>query len=307
MTRSIVILGVFVADTTYRATRLPQKGETLIGTGFALGPGGKGSNQAVAAARAGATVHFISRLGRDAFAEMALATWAEAGVTPAVTRDETGFTGAACIFVEEATGENAIIICPGVAEMISAADLEGQGDLIADAGVFMTQLEQPLAAAQRGLELARAGGAVTILNPAPARALPHEMLALCDYVTPNETEAAALTGLPVTSQDEAAAAARALLDRGVGAAIITLGENGVLYHDGRAATHVPAFRAGPVRETTGAGDAFNGGFAAALAQGAAPLEAVRFGCATAAISVTRAGATAAMPQLAEIEDLLARG
>ena len=133
------------------------------------------------------------------------------------------------------------------------------------------------------------------------------MLALCDYITPNETEAAALTGLPVTSQDEAVAAARALLDRGVGAAIITLGENGVLYHDGRAATHVPAFRAGPVRETTGAGDAFNGGFAAALAQGAAPLEAVRFGCATAAISVTRAGAAAAMPQLAEIEDLLARG
>lgn len=306
MTGKIVILGIFVADTTYRADRAPKTGETLIGTGFALGPGGKGSNQAVAAARAGGEVHFITRLGRDAFAEMALAIWDKAGVIPEVTQHEDSFTGAACIFVEEATGDNAIIVCPGVAGTISAEDLDAQCDLVSGAAVFMTQLEQPMAAAVRGLELARAGGAVTILNPAPAAALPEGMLALCDYVTPNESEAEMLTGLPVTNAEEAVSAAEALLAKGVGAAIITLGEKGVLFHDGTTPLHLQAFDAGPVRETTGAGDAFNGGFAAALARGEAPVDAVRFGCATAAISVTRAGAAASMPELSEIEALLAR-
>lgn len=306
MTGKIVILGIFVADTTYRADRAPKTGETLIGTGFALGPGGKGSNQSVAAAQAGGEVHFITRLGRDAFAEMALAIWDKAGVIPEVTHHEESFTGAACIFVEDATGDNAIIVCPGVAGTISAEDLDAQGELVSGAKVFMTQLEQPMAAAVRGLELARAGGAVTILNPAPAAALPEGMLALCDYVTPNESEAEALTGLPVTTTEEAVAAAEALLAKGVGAAIITLGEKGVLYHDGTGPLHIPALNAGPVRETTGAGDAFNGGFAAALARGEAPADALRFGCATAAISVTRAGAAASMPELSEIEALLAR-
>jgi ribokinase len=307
MAGEIVILGVFVADTAYRADRQPRMGETILGRSFALGPGGKGSNQAVAAARAGGDTHFISRLGQDAFGDLALATWAEAGVTPEVTRHADGYTGAAYIFVEDATGNNAIIIAPGVAGDISAADVEAKAGLIGGAAVFVTQLEQPMAAAHRALEIARAGGAKTILNPAPAAEIPAAMLALCDYVTPNESETEGITGMPVASVAEAEAAADALLAKGVGAAIVTLGENGALYRDRERSVHVPAFSAGPVVETTGAGDSFNGAFATALARGADPVEAVRFGCAAAAISVTRPGTAPSMPSLAEIEALLAGG
>jgi ribokinase len=307
----VVILGVFVADTAYRAERPPRMGETILGQSFALGPGGKGSNQAVAAARLGAEVSLITRLGIDPFAEMALATWAEAGVTPVVTRTPESYTGAAYIFIEAATGDNAIIICPGAAGTMVPADLDAQAALIAGAAVFVTQLEQPLEAAVRGLEIARAAGVTTILNPAPGRDLPDAVLGLCDYVTPNETEAEVLTGLPVSGVEEARAAAERLLARGVGAAVITLGAKGALLHGrghGRARSErVPAVSAGPVVETTGAGDAFNGGFATALARGLDPLAAVRFGCAVAGISVTRPGAAPSMPRLAEVEALLARG
>ena len=304
MVQEVVVLGVFVADTSYRADRAPRMGETIMGNSFALGPGGKGSNQAVAAARVGGKVHFITRLGRDPFADMALATWQHAGVIPEITQHDDSYTGAAYIFVEEATGDNAIIVCPGVAGTISTDDIDAHGPLIAGASVFMTQLEQPMAAAHHGLDLARKGGAVTILNPAPAAELPDGMLALCDYVTPNESEAEGLTGIAVTSVAEATQAAEALLAKGVGAAIITLGENGALFHDGSNPVHAPAFNAGPVVETTGAGDAFNGGFAAGLARGMTPLEAVRFGSATAAISVTRPGTAPSMPDLDEVEALL---
>jgi ribokinase len=306
MTGKIVILGVFVADTAYRADRAPRMGETILGNSFKLGPGGKGSNQAVAAARSGGEVHFISRLGRDTFAEMALKTWADAGVIPEISQHDDSYTGAAYIFVEESTGNNAIIICPGVAGTISTEDIEARDALIASASVFVTQLEQPMAAARRGLEIARAGGARTILNPAPAAPLDPAMLALCDYLTPNETETEALTGLPVTSVDEAATAAEKLLSQGIGAAVITLGENGVLYRDAGQTVHIPAISAGPVVETTGAGDAFTGGFATALAEGMDPVAAIRFGCATAGISVTRPGTAPSMPSRAEIEALLAR-
>ena len=300
----VVILGVFVADTAYRAPRQPRMGETILGKSFVLGPGGKGSNQAVAAAMAGADTHFVSRLGKDAFADMALATWAKAGVHPAIVQDPASYTGAAYIFIEDATGNNAIIISPGAAAEISNADVNANAALIRSARVFVTQLEQPIPVAVHALQLARAAGVTTILNPAPAAALPDGMLALCDYVTPNETEAEALTGLPVTSVAEAAAAAKALLALGAGAAIITLGDKGALFYDGTRTVHVPPFKAGPVVETTGAGDAFNGGFAAALSEGMDPVLAVRFGSATAGISVTRAGTAPSMPARAEIEALL---
>jgi ribokinase len=306
MKHDIVILGVFVADTAYRAKRQPKMGETLLGSGFALGPGGKGSNQAVAAARAGGDTAFLSRLGDDAFADMAMQTWKGAGVHPAVTRDSTSYTGAAYIFVEEDTGNNAIIIAPGAAAALSPADMDANAALIGGAKIFVTQLEQPLDAARRALEIARAGGATTILNPAPAQALDSAMFALCDYVTPNETETEILTGLSVTSVEEARIAAEKLLDMGVKTAIITLGSQGALYHTRTQSELVPAFKAGSVVETTGAGDAFNGGFAAALSKGMAPLDAVRFGSAVAGISVTRAGTAPSMPTLAEVEALLAK-
>lgn len=305
MAGHIAILGVFVADTAYRAERPPKMGETILGNSFSLGPGGKGSNQAVAAARAGGKTHFITKLGRDTFAELAFATWKDAGVTPAVSQHEDGYTGAAYIFVEEATGNNAIIVCPGVASTISPADIEIRADLIGSASVFVTQLEQPVDAAMHALKIARAGGATTILNTAPAAALPPEIFALCDYVTPNESEAEGITGIAVTDIASAERAAHAFLDLGVGAALITLGENGALLGGRDRMVHIPAMNAGPVVETTGAGDAFNGGFAVALSEGRSPEEAVRFGCATAAISVTRAGAAPSMPLRQDINALLA--
>ena len=300
----VAILGVFVADTAFRAERMPRMGETILGRSFVLGPGGKGSNQAVAAGRLGADVSFISRLGVDAFAEMALETWRAAGVTPAVVRVPESYTGAAYIFIEDGTGDNAIIIAPGAGATISPADLDAHAGLIADAAVFVTQLEQPLEAAVRGLEIARANGVTTILNPAPARELPDKVLALADYLTPNETEAAELSGLPVGSLDEARAAAERLRERGVGTVVMTLGARGALLHGHGRSAVVPAVSAGAVVETTGAGDAFNGGFATALARGLDAAAAVRFGCAVAGISVTRAGAARSMPTLGEVEALL---
>lgn len=304
--KGVVILGVFVADTAYRAARLPRMGETILGQSFALGPGGKGSNQAVAVGRLGERVTLITRLGDDAFGEMAVRTWEEAGVTPAITRVPESYTGAAFIFIDAATGDNAIIISPGAAATIAPADLDGHAATIAAAAVFVTQLEQPLAAARRGLEIARAAGVTTILNPAPAATLPDDLLALCDYVTPNETEAAELTGLPVGSLDEARAAADRLIARGAGAAVITLGAQGALLHGHGRSELVAAVRVGPVVETTGAGDAFNGGFASGLARGMDPAAAVRLGCVVAGISVTRAGTAPSMPTAAEVAAVLAR-
>jgi ribokinase len=296
---SIVILGVFVADTAYRAARQPRMGETILGTSFALGPGGKGSNQSVACGRLGADVAFITRLGKDPFAEMAIRTWKEAGVTPAVIETPESYTGAAYIFIENSTGNNAIIISPGAAALISPADIEANAALIRKAKVFVTQLEQPIDAAVRALEIAREAGVTTILNPAPAAELPETIYRLCDYVTPNESEAEGITGIAVATVDDARKAADALIGKGVGAAIITLGEKGALLQTPANSELVPAYKIGPVVETTGAGDAFNGGFAVGLSRGFSPAEAVRFGCAVAGISVTRPGTAPSMPTLEE--------
>ncbi|WP_223422835.1 ribokinase [Tateyamaria pelophila] len=298
---TVVILGVFVADTAYRADRMPVMGETILGNAFALGPGGKGSNQAVACARIGAETHMIAMLGQDDFGKLALDTWADAGVTPHVRHLAESYTGAAHIFIEESTGNNAIIIAPGAAALMRVADIDAQADLIAGADVFVTQLEQPMEAAMRGLQIAKAAGVTTILNPAPAAELPEGMLALCDYVTPNETECEALTGIAVQTDADAEKACGMLRKLGVGTPIVTMGEQGAyLYGHGV----VPSVNAGAVVETTGAGDAFNGAFAAALSEGKSPLEAVRYGCATAGISVTRAGTAPSMPSRSEVEAIL---
>lgn len=304
--RGVAILGVFVADLAFRAGRMPAIGETIFGSGFKLGPGGKGSNQSVAAARVGADVTFISKLGADDFARIARDTWAKEGIVARVAEVAGQPTGAAFIFVDENTGDNAIIVVAGAADSIDPADVDAAADAIRGAAVFVTQLEQPAAAALRGLEIARAAGVATVLNPAPAGPVDDGIYALCDYVTPNEHEATVMTGVPVTSVDDARRAGDVFLGKGAGAALVTLGAAGALLHTRAESVLVPAFKAGPVVETTGAGDAFNGGFAAALARGASPFDAVRFGCAVAGISVTRKGTAPSMPSLAEVEALLAR-
>ena len=302
----IAILGIFVADLAFRSARMPAVGETIAGSRFAMGPGGKGSNQSVAAARAGGRVTFISKIGKDAFGDIALATWKREGITAKVTQSAEQETGAAFIYVNEKSGENAIIVVPGAAASLTTGDVEAAADAIRNAKVFVTQLEQPLDAARRGLEIAKQAGTITVFNPAPAEPVDDAIFPLCDYVTPNESEAATLTGLKVETVDDAKRAGDAFLKKGVGTALITLGEKGALLHGKDRSVLVPAFQAGPVVETAGAGDAFNGGFAAALAKGMKPEEAARFGCAVAGISVTRPGTAPSMPSLAEVEALLGK-
>jgi len=301
----VAVLGIYVADLAFRAPKLPALGQTIAGTGFAMGPGGKGSNQAVAAARLGAKVSFISKIGQDAFGQSALALWRQEGITPLVQVHAEQPTGAAFIYVHEHSGENAIIVVSGAATQLTAEDVERERAAIESACVFVTQMEQPESAALRGLEIARASGVTTIFNPAPAQAFPEQIYGLCDFITPNEHEAALLTDIPVNTLDDARRAGDVLLARGVGCALITLGAQGALLHSAQQSLHLLPMYAGPVLETAGAGDAFNGGFAAALAQGMTAEQAAHFATAVAAISVTRAGTAPAMPSHAEVLALLA--
>ncbi|WP_353474416.1 ribokinase [Salipiger sp. H15] len=305
--KGIAILGIYVADTAYLAGRMPRIGETLQGTGFSLGPGGKGSNQAVAAGRAGAEVCFISKIGDDPFGKMALEIYAQSGVTPKVEVMSDMPSGAAFIFVNDETGENAIIVYPGAAGTISASDVEAQREVIEGAAVFVTQLEQPAEAALAALRMARAAGVTTVFNPAPANPFDPECFGLSDYFVPNESEAAAIVGFDIVSDEDARRAGEDFLSRGVRTALITLGERGVYIHSPEISRRIPAVTNAPVIDTAGAGDAFIGGFAAALAEGCGVEEAVRFGCATAGIAVTRRGTAPAMPDRAEIDALLRQG
>jgi ribokinase len=303
----VAILGIYVADLAFRAARQPVMGETIMGSAFAMGPGGKGSNQSVAAARAGAAVTFITKLGKDNFGDAALTMYAREKITALAPQDPNISTGAAYIFLEEKTGNNAIIVVPGAAGTIAVADVEAAGDVIRNAKIFMTQLEQPIPAAMCALEIAKAAGTITILNPAPAAPLDDAIYKLCDYVTPNESEASMLTGVTVTDIASARKAADVFLSKGVGAAVITLGGQGSLLHTRNQSVHIPIYSAGTVVDTTGAGDAFNGGFAAALARGEDPVKAAHFGSAVAGISVTRPGTAPSMPQWDEVKALLAKG
>jgi ribokinase len=300
----IAILGIYVADTAYLAGRMPKIGETISGSGFSLGPGGKGSNQAVAAGRAGAEVSFISKIGDDPFGRMALEIYAETGVTPCVEVMPDMPSGAAFIFVDDQSGDNAIIVYPGAAGTISEADVEAQRAVIEGARVFVTQLEQPAEAALAALKMARAAGVTTVFNPAPANPFDPACYGVTDYFVPNESEAAAIVGFEIETEADARRAGEIFLERGVGTALITLGERGVYIHGPEISTRVPATAGGAVIDTAGAGDAFIGGFAAALSEGAAVEAAVRMGCATAGIAVTRRGTAPAMPTRAEIDALL---
>ncbi len=306
MSRPISILGIFVADLTFRTDRMPRQGETVIGNSFKLGPGGKGSNQAVAARRAGAEIMFITKIGKDTFGDIAMQLYADEGINSEFIWEIPKIaTGAAAIMVNEQSGENSIIVVPGAADALVPDDLDDAESGIAECSFFMASLEVPIPVMQRGLEIAKRNNVPTILNPAPAVTLPDEVYSLCDYFTPNETEASFLAGIPVETTEQASEAAQIFIERGVKTAVITLGENGVYVQNSEISQHVPAFNMGDkVLETTGAGDAFNGGLAYALAEGMALTEAVSYGSATAAISVTRLGTAPAMHYKTEIQELL---
>jgi ribokinase len=300
----VAVMGSFVADLAFRVDRLPAWGETLMGPSFQIGPGGKGSNQAVAAARAGGKVSFISKLGHDPFGDMARSLYKTEGIDTQFLFATESATGAAAIIIDAVSCENAIIVVPGACFEVSTSEVDQARALIADSSVFVAQLELSQAVVVHGLALAHSLGVPTILNPAPPMPLPESIYQYIDYITPNETEAATLTGVAVNSLADAEKAADAFLVRGVRNAIITLGAQGAFVKNANMKAHVPAVDAGKVLETTGAGDAFNGGFAVGLSEGMDLVEAVRFGCATAGISVTRAGTAPSMPNRAEIDALL---
>jgi len=303
----VTIMGSFVADLAFRTPELPQWGQTVLGSQFRLGPGGKGSNQAVAAARLGARVSFISKLGKDPFGDLARTTYKQEKIDTQFLVDTTEFaTGAASIVVHDTKGENSIVVVPGACFEITEAEVDRARPLIQQSAVFMTQLETRLPTVEYGLKVAHELGIPTILNPATARALANSLYPNCDYLTPNESEATALSGVAVTDTASAERAAVALLARGVRNVVVTLGENGALVKNATITEHVKAFDAGPVVETTGAGDAFNGGFAVALAEGLDIVAATRFGCAVGGISVTRPGTAPSMPSRTEVEELLKR-
>lgn len=303
----IVILGVFAVDLAFRTPIMPVWGQTLRGSDFRLGPGGKGSNQAVAAARLGANVYFISKVGDDGFGALGRGTCQSEGIhQDFLFQAEHASTGTALIVVDEVHGENAIIVVPGAADALTTQEIDLAESQIASSACFMTQLELPLPLVQHGLQLAHRLGIPTILNPAPACELPDSILELCDYLTPNETEATALTDVPVETWEQAERAAERLLARGVRNVVLTMGERGALVKSYTRTERVNAFRAGPVIETTGAGDALNGGFAVGLFEGMDVVSAVRFGCAVAGISVTRHGTAPSMPARAEVNALLAK-
>ncbi len=299
----VTVMGSFVADLAFRTGRIPAWGETLMGQSFKLGPGGKGSNQAVAAARAGGKVSFISKLGPDPFGDMARSLYQTEGIDTRFLFRTQSATGAAAIIVDADKGENAIIVVPGACFEVTTAEVEQARELIAGSSVFVAQLELPLAAVEHGLALAHSLGVTTILNPAPAAPLPASIYPHIDYITPNESETAALTGIPVATLADAEQAASAFLARGVRNAVITLGAQGAYVKNARLKAHVPAVNAGKAVETTGAGDAFNGGFAVALSEGMDLVAAARFGCVTAGISITRPGTAPSMPTRAEIDAL----
>ena len=302
---SVTVLGIYAADLSFLAPRLPVMGETLIGTDFRMGPGGKGSNQAVAARRAGATVNFIAKLGADTFGDQARQMYAEEGISDRfLVTSEAYPTGTAFIFVDDTSGDNAIIVVPGAAGQISGAEIDAARAAITDAAVFMTQLEVPLPVAAYALDVAHRAGVTTVFNPAPATDLPDDIYTKVDFFTPNESEAAMLAGQPVETLAQAEAAADIFLAKGVGTVVITLGANGVLVKSQQINSHVQAFQVDKVVDTTGAGDAFNGAFATALAEGQAVIEAVTFGCAAAGLSVTKAGTAPSMPQRTAIQALL---
>lgn len=303
MQANVVVIGSLNMDLVTRAPRMPAPGETLAGDSFVTVPGGKGANQAVAAARLGAMVAMIGCVGEDAYGEqLRTALLNEQIDCQGVITVPGVSTGVAAIMVD-AKGQNAIVIVAGGNGRLTPEVAERFDTVLVGAEVIICQLEVPMESVAHVLRRARELGKTVILNPAPAAApLPEGWYALIDYLIPNESEAAVLTGQAVDSLASAETAAKALLAAGAGKVIVTLGERGALFASGRGVVHFPAPQVIAV-DSTAAGDTFVGGFAAALAQGRSEIQAIRFAQAAAALSVTRPGAQPSIPTLAEVKDI----
>jgi len=295
----ITVAGSLNMDLCVETPRVPAMGETILGGGFFTSPGGKGANQAVAAAKLGADVTMLGRAGHDAFGAQLIGNLRANGVhTEHIRIAQEAPTGVAVILLHNR--DNCIIVDSGANALLSPEDIDEAEAEIAASDVLVLQLEIPLETARRAMELARAHGVKVLLNPAPARRLPADFLALADVLTPNESECAILTGLPCYTLEEAERAAQALLRMGVPQVCVTLGGEGVMYNDGDCMIHKSALPV-PVADTTAAGDAFTGALAVSFGGGAGFSQAVDFALAVSALTVTRRGAQESLPSLAEME------
>jgi len=301
---SICVFGVFVADLCFFADKIPIKGETVLGKNHIVGPGGKGSNQAIAASRLGGNVNFITKIGEDQNAEMALKLYEEAGInTASIVQDPNQSTGVAGIMINEKTGDNAINIVPGAAGSLANKDIDNNIEFLKNSKIFLTQLETPYEVTSYALNKAKESGSVTIFNPAPASNINDSDFKCMDYFTPNETEASFYLGKKVESKIEIEEAAKTFLAKGVQNIVITLGPKGLYFANSSESYFINAFNLkDDVVDTTGAGDAFNGAFAYALSKNQNNKDAIEFANKVAGISTTRAGAANAMPKLKEVED-----
>jgi ribokinase len=302
----ILVIGSSNTDLIITAPRFPAPGETMLGGAFTRAGGGKGANQAVAAARAGGAVTLVARVGRDADGDRAVRGFEDAGIDVGhVTRDRTAPSGVAFIVVT-GSGENCITVASGANDRLSPRDVRRARKVFRDASVGLLQLESPLATVETAVELASAAGLRLVLNPAPARVLPRSILRHVYLLTPNESEAERLTGIAVTNEQSAARAADRLLNAGVPNVAITMGARGAFVTGGGVRQVVRGFRVKAV-DTTGAGDVFNGALAVAIAEGRPLLESVRFANAAAACSVTRPGAQPSAPARRDINTMLTKG
>ena len=304
MKKKIVVFGSFVVDLMGRGPHLPVPGETVKSCFFKMGAGGKGFNQGVAAHKSGGDVTMITKLGRDAFAEIALGTMRELGMdTSRVIQTEEYATGVALIEVDENSGQNAIMVIPSACDHISDAEVAALKEVIEGADILLTQLETNMSSIKGVIDMAYAAGKTIILNTAPVQPVEDALLSKVTIVTPNEVEASILTGVKVVDEQSAAQAADWFFQRGVKKVVITMGGMGAYVADGTRAELTPAFRVNAI-DTTGAGDAYNGGFVTALSEGNDIFAAARFAAATAALSVQKMGTTPSMPTREEIEAFL---
>jgi ribokinase len=296
----VCVVGSANVDLTFRTARLPRPGETLTGHGFQQDFGGKGANQAIAAARLGAQVSLVARLGDDPFGQQSLRRYRDEGLDVAYVRLDAGRpTGTAAIVVDDAA-QNCILVVPGANAALSPQDVRAAAVAIEQADVLLCQLEVPCESVLEAFRVARAAGVRTVLTPAPAVELPAELYALCDLCVPNETEAELLTGHAAGGLDQAEAAATELRRRGVGVVVVTLGGRGALLLDAEGARHVPAVRVEAV-DPTGAGDAFTAALAVFSGEGLPLSEAARRASTVAALTVTRPGAQSAFPTRAQVD------
>jgi ribokinase len=294
--KSICIFGVFVADLCFVGSKIPIKGQTILGEKHIVGPGGKGSNQAIAAARLNGDISFITKMGKDSHSEMAFDLYKEAGVkTHSIIQDEKLFTGVAGIMIDE-NGNNAINIISGAAEHLVNSDVDNQIETIKNSEIFLTQMETPDETTIYALKKAKENGCTTILNPAPARKIDEENFKLIDFFTPNETEAEFYLNKKIKTESDIKNAGQEFLKKGVKNVIITLGEKGVYFANKEKNFFLNAFELKePVLDTTGAGDAFNGALTVSLASNLDIKEALIFANKIAGISTTKLGAAASMP------------